>query len=152
MIRQINPASYRFVLIAVGVLFTFSTVGCNRGPKVEFAKVQGVVRVNGQPQKRALIQFSPDREKGNGLPILATGTSDEEGKYSLKYGYRDKVDEGAPVGWHRVTVLDTTVGATPQGQEPKPSAIPMNYSMPATTPLLVEVKTGDNSIDLDVKK
>jgi hypothetical protein len=43
------------------------------------------------------------------------------------------------------------VGATPQGQDPKPSAIPMAYGIPATTPILVEVKPGAQTIDLDVK-
>lgn len=139
-------------LVMAGILVMLAITGCNRGPHVEFGKVQGVVRVNGNPQRRALIQFSPDREKGNGVPIFANGTSDEEGKYTLKYGYEGKIADGAPVGWHRVTVLDTTVGATPQGQTPKPSAVPMEYSVPATTPLLVEVKLGENTIDLDVKK
>jgi hypothetical protein len=144
--------SYRRALIANGIFIVLGLAGCNRGPHVEFGKVQGVVRVNGQPQRGAMIQFSPDREKGNGVPIFANGTSDDQGKYTLKYGYEGKIADGAPVGWHRVTVLDTTVGATPQGQQPKPSAVPMAYSMPASTPLLVEVKSGDNTIDLDVKK
>ena len=151
MSRLSSSYFHRADLILAGVVLILCS-SCNRAPRPEFAKVQGTVRVNGQPQKRALIQFSPDREKGNGFPIVATGESDAEGKYTLKYGYQDKVDEGAPVGWHRVTVLDTTVGATPQGQAPKPSAVPMSYSMASTTPLVVEVKSGDNTIDLDVKK
>ena len=153
MIRQTDiTSSCKCTLVAAACLLAFFSVSCKHGPGVEFAKVHGVVKVNGKPQGAAMIQFSPDREKGNGVPIFATATSDAQGKYTLKYGYQDKVEEGAPVGWHRVTVLDTTVGATPQGQEPKPSAVPMAYSIPATTPLLVEVKKGDNSIDLEVKK
>lgn len=126
--------------------------GCNKGPKVDFAKVQGTVRVNGRPQRAVMIQFSPDREKGNGVPAFGNGTSDDQGKYTLKYGYQGKTGEGAPVGWHRVTLIDTTVGVTPQGQQPKPSAIPFSYGVPASTPLLVEVKAGvENTLDLDVK-
>jgi hypothetical protein len=144
--------SHRRTLILNGLCIAIGLAGCHSGPKVEFANVQGVVRVNGRPQRGAAVQFSPDREKGNGLPILANGTSDDQGKYTLKYGYQGKIGDGAPVGWQRVTVTDTTVGVTPQGQDPKPSAIPMAYGAPATTPLLVEVKAGDNTIDLDVKK
>jgi hypothetical protein len=144
--------SQRRALIVNGFVIALGLTGCNREPQVEFGKVQGIVRVNGQPQRGALVQFSPDREKGNGVPIFANGTSDDQGRYTLKYGHEGKIAEGAPVGWHRATVLDTTVGATPQGQEPKPSAVPMAYGTPATTPLLVEVKPGDNTIDLDVKK
>lgn len=143
---------YHYARRAAWIAIVVALVGCNRGPKVEFGQVHGVVRVNGQPQRRALVQFSPDREKGNGLPIFASGTSDDQGNYTLKYGFEGKIADGAPAGWHRVTILDTTVGATPQGQTPKPSAVPMSYGTPATTPLLFEVKPGDNSIDLDVKK
>jgi hypothetical protein len=144
--------SHRRALIVNGICIAIGLAGCNSGPKVEFGKVQGVVRINGRPQRGAAVQFSPDREKGNGFPILANGTSDDQGKYTLKYGYQSKIGDGAPVGWHRVTVIDTTVPFTPQGQDPKPSAIPMIYGTPATTPLLIEVKAGDNSIDLDIKK
>jgi hypothetical protein len=144
--------SHRRALILNGICIAVGLAGCHSGPKVEFGSVQGVVRVNGRPQRGAAVQFSPDREKGNGLPILANGTSDDQGKYTLKYSYQGKIGDGAPVGWQRVSVTDTTVGVTPQGQDPKPSAIPMVYGAPATTPLLVEVKAGDNTIDLDVKK
>jgi len=150
--RAMTLISYRRALVVKGICIAIGLAGCKGGPSVEFSKVQGVVRVNGQPQRGAAIQFSPDREKGNGVPAFANGTSDDQGKYTLKYSYQGKVGDGAPVGWHRVMVIDTTVGVTPQGQTPKPSAIPMTYGTPATTPLLVEVKSGDNSIDLDIKK
>jgi hypothetical protein len=100
-----------------------------------------------------LIRFAPDPEKGNGLPAFASGRTDEEGKYTLKYEYRGKEGIGAPVGWYRVTIIDSKVGATPQGQEPKPSSIPYTYSSVSSTPFVVEVKAGESqTIDLDVKK
>lgn len=143
---------YRRALIVNGICIAIGLTGCNGGPKLESGDVHGVVRINGRPQRGAAVQFSPDREKGNGLPIFANGTSDDQGKYTLKYGYQHKIAEGAPVGWYRVAVLDGTLSMTPQGQDPKPSAIPLAYGTPATTPLLVEVKPGDNSIDLEIKK
>src|SRR5206468_879620 len=115
--------SHRRALILNGICIAIGLAGCKGGPKVEFGKVQGVVRINGRSQRGAAVQFTPDREKGNGFPILANGTSDAQGQYTLKYGYQGKIGDGAPVGWHRVTVTDTTVGVTPQGQDPKPSAI-----------------------------
>jgi len=138
--------------IFVGTGMVICVAGCNSGPKVEFGTVHGTVKVSGTAQRGALVQFSPDREKGNGVPAFGNGTSDAQGNYTLKYSYQNKTGEGAPVGWHRVTLIDTTVGVTPQGQEPKPSAIPFSYGTPAKTPLLVEVKPGDNKIDLEVKK
>lgn len=144
--------SHRRALIFNGICIAAILAGCNRGPKVEFGNVQGVVKVNGRPQRGALVQFSADRDKGSGAAVFANGTSDDQGKYTLKYSYQGKIGEGAPVGWQRVAIIDTTVGVTPQGQEPRPPAIPLVYGTPATTPLLVEVKAGENTIDLEVKK
>jgi len=99
------------------------------------------------------VNYSPDAEKGNRLPAFATGKTDEQGKYTLNYEYRGKEGTGAPVGWHRVALVDSKVGFTPQGQEPKPSSVPYVYSNVSTTPLVVEVKAGElQTIDLDVKK
>ena len=126
--------------------------GCGGEPSPEFAPVSGVVRINGRPQPRLMLRFSPDPEKGNGLPARATGTSDEQGQYTLKYEFRGEEGDGAPVGWHRVSVIDTSVGHTPQGQQPKPSAVPHQYSNPSTTPILKEVISGEQTIDIDITR
>jgi hypothetical protein len=144
--------SHRRALIVLGCWIAIIIGGCNKGPTVEYGNVQGTLRINGKPQRAVGIQFTPDREKGNGIPAFASGTSDNQGKYTLKYSFKDKVGDGAPVGWQRVVLTDLTVGVTPQGQEPKPSVIPIAYSAATTTPLLVEVKAGDNTINLEVKK
>jgi hypothetical protein len=143
---------HRLALVVTGTCLAIGLAGCKGGPKIEIGNVQGTVRINGRPQRAVGVQFSPDPQKGNGLPALANGMSDDQGTYTLKYAYKGKIGDGAPVGWQRVSLIDTTVPMTPQGQEPKPSAIPMAYNMPATTPLLKEVKPGDNTIDLDIKK
>jgi hypothetical protein len=139
--------------MAVCTLFVATLVaGCrDKGP--EFASVEGVVRINGKPERGLLVRLSPDAEKGNGLPAFASGKTDEQGKYTLKGEYRGKEGTGAPVGWHRVTIVDSKVGSTPQGQEPKPSAVPFVYGSVTTTPLVIEVKAGGpQTIDLEVKK
>jgi hypothetical protein len=124
-----------------------STAGCGKsGPKVEFAKVQGSVLVNGHPQPNVQVQFTPDPEKGNGLPAYAGAVSDDKGNYSLRYSYMNKTGDGAPVGWSRVTLIDVSA------KNAKASAIPANYGSASTTPLLVEVKAADNTINLPVKK
>jgi hypothetical protein len=139
--------------MAVCALF-FATLmsGCReKGPG--FAPVLGVVRINGQPERGLLVRLSPDAGRGNGLPAFATGKTDDQGKYALKYEYKGKEGIGAPVGWYRVTIIDSKIGFTPQGQEPKPSSIPYSYASASTTPLLIEVKPGElQTIDLDVKK
>jgi hypothetical protein len=135
-----------------GLLVAVMLAGCRRGKGPEFAPVQGIVRVNGIPERGLLVNFSPDPEKGTGIPAFATGKTDEQGHYTMKYDYRGKEGDGAPVGWQRATIMDSKVGFTPQGQEPKPSSIPYTYARFSTTPLQYEVKAGDNTIDIVVKK
>jgi hypothetical protein len=128
-------------------------VSCHREKGPDFAPVQGVVRINGRPERGLWVRYAPDAEKGNRLPAFATGKTDEQGRYTLNYEYRGKEGTGAPVGWHRVSLIDSKVGFTPQGQEPKPSSIPYAYGSVSTTPLTIEVKPGElQTIDLDVKK
>src|SRR5262245_58192921 len=143
--------SHRCTLILIGICM--SQTACNSGaPSVEFGKVHGTVRVNGRPQPKIQVIFSPDKEKGIKLPAVAGAETDQQGNYALRYSYHNKTGEGAPVGWSRVTLSDMSVGYPRDGQPLKPSAIPPNYSAADSTPLLYEVKSGDNTIDLDVKK
>lgn len=136
-------------IITIAILLN----GCTDQPRPEYAKVEGTVRINGKPEHGLSVRFSPDPEKGNALPAIATGITNGQGKYTLQYEYRGEEGEGAPVGWHRVTIVDTKVGFTPQGQQPKPSAVPYEYGNPSTTPLVIEVKPGESqTIDLDVKR
>jgi hypothetical protein len=130
-----------YICVAIG------TAGCGKsGPKIEFGKVQGSVLVNGHPQPNVQVQFTPDPEKGNGLPAYAGAVSDDKGNYSLRYSYMNKTGDGAPVGWNRVSLIDMSA------KNAKASAIPANYGNAATSPLLFEVKAGENTINLTVKK
>ena len=149
--RQIRVLAKQEDAGRIVVFFIVLAAGCHeKGP--EFAPVKGVVRINGRPERGLVVRFAPDPGKGNGMPAFASGKTDDQGAYTLKYEYRGKDGIGAPIGWQRATVFDSKVGVTPQGQEPKPSAVPLLYGSISTTPLVVEVKPGDNSIDLDVKK
>jgi hypothetical protein len=144
--------SRRSPLSLCAVCLAALATGCGSEPSPEFAPVSGVVRISGKPQPKLLVRFSPDPEKGNGLPAVATGTSDAQGKYTLNYEFRGEEGAGAAVGWHRVSVIDTAVGHTPQGQMPKPSAVPQQYSNPSTTPLTKEVIPGEQTIDIDISR
>jgi hypothetical protein len=132
--------------------FAVLVTACHREAGPEFAPVHGVVRLNGVPERGLAVGFAPDPQKGNRLPAFAHGKTDEKGNYTLKYEYAGKEGDGAPVGWNRASIFDTKVGLTLQGQESKPSAVPSVYGSVSTTPLVIEVKPGENAIDLDVKK
>src|SRR3954467_8737127 len=98
-------------LLWIAICVLFAPAGCTTSaPGVEFARVQGTVRINGRPQSKVQVIFSPDNEKGNHLPAFAGGETDEQGNYTLKYSYRNKTGEGAPIGWNRAALSDMSVG------------------------------------------
>src|SRR6476646_1597372 len=143
----------RLAIICTGICMAVGLAGCGQSaPSVDFAKVHGTVRVNGKPQRAIQVLFVPDAEKGIKLPALAGAETDDQGNYSLKYSYHNKTGEGAPVGWNRAVLSDMSVGIPRGGQPTKPSAIPPAYGSSASTPLLKEVKPGDNTINLEVQK
>ena len=123
--------------------------GCGKSPP-EFGEVEGVVRVQGQPQAGLLVRFLPDPTRGNDLPINAAGETDAQGKYQLRYYYDGAEGMGAPVGWHRVLIEDMALSQVPQGAARPPERIPRDYAKAATTPLQQEVKSGGQTIDLDI--
>lgn len=137
------------VTLSAVSLFTFA--GCGK-KAIEFGGVTGIVRVGGQPQGGLIVRYLPDPAKGNDLNINATGRTDAQGKYTLTHVVDGKEAPGAPVGWHRVVIEDTSRGPTPQGQTPLPPLISPSYSSPATTPLSKEVLAGAQTIDLDPTK
>jgi hypothetical protein len=124
--------------------------GCSE-PMPEFGIVRGVVTANGKPLPKVVITFMPDPTKGNNWPINASATTDEQGKYELRYGYKGQAGAGAPVGWHRVTALDTRFSSIPQGARLPPRWFSISYSSPSSTTLRYEVKPGEQTIDLDLK-
>ena len=133
------------------IWFAAFLAGCG-SPKPEFASVTGTLLLNGKPQRGLRVSFMPDAEKNNTWAAIARGTTDEQGKYTLTYEYQREEGTGAPVGWHRVLIEDVSRPPTPQGQTPPPPLVPPEYSSDRTTPLRKEVKPGEQTIDLDVKK
>ena len=124
-------------------------VGCGESPP-EMGEVEGMVRVNGEPYAGLVVRFMPDPGRGIELPINAIGRTDDEGKYQLRYHYRDTEGLGAPVGWHRVLIEDSALSRIPQGAPLPPEVIPRSYASPNTTPLQKEVKSGHQTIDFNI--
>jgi hypothetical protein len=99
------------------------SAGCDDGPKL--VSVSGVVKLDGQPYKNAIVSFQPVAT-GNSLNagMGSTGLTDENGKYTLT-----TIDgkRGAVVGPHKVRIqtkrddptafVDPTVGSddNPEG-------------------------------------
>ena len=134
--------------------------GCNKGGQ-ELGQVKGKVTLDGNPLPNAIITFTP--ESGSGV---STATSDGNGEYELLFIN----DKGALIGMHKVSVnlmpeapkpvaeirsddpnydkiVNDTSGYTKKS-EPK-FKIPERYN--TNTTLKREVKSGSNTIDLELK-
>lgn len=103
-------------LFATAVACVF-VAGCGGGPN--FVAVSGVVKVDGQPYKNAVVSFQPQSSDGNPNPgIGSSGVTDDQGRFTLTAADGKK---GAAVGKHRVRIqtkregsavaVDPTVGS-----------------------------------------
>lgn len=135
--------------VAMCVMAMPLLTGC--GEKLpEFGPVEGIVRIKGKPKQGILVRFLPDPAKGNELAVNASGLTDASGKYQLRYAFKDIDGMGAPVGWHRVVLEDSSLSSIPQGAPIPPRIIPVAYNSPASTPLAFEVKAEPQTIDLEI--
>jgi hypothetical protein len=148
--------------------------GCQR--ELPYGEVEGVVTLNGKPLTDIEVVFLPDPEKGS-RGRRSTSLTDKEGHYRIT---SDAGRAGAPVGLHRVCIIDqlnppwTPVpalpgedGKVPAGmkgpagtkagpagrEDPKRPRFPAAYGSANSTPLRdVEVKEGTQKIDFDLKR
>jgi hypothetical protein len=138
-----RPAVFALCLIGTSI----SLVGCGE-PAPEFGQVTGTLTVKGKPVPQMAIRFIPEAADGNAPPVISSATTDAQGKYELRYYYRNQEGLGAPVGHHRVLISDTRLGALAQGQRMPPQIVPLEYSNPATSPLEYDVAPGVQTIDI----
>lgn len=148
--------------------------GCQR--ELPYGEVEGVVTFEGKPLTNVEVVFMPDPEKG-GKGRRSTSLTDKEGRYRIT---SDAGKAGAPVGYHRVCIIDmlnppwTPIAALPgedgkapggaKGpagmkvgppgkEEPKRARFPAAYGSANSTPLRdVEVKEGTQKLDFDLKR
>lgn len=134
-------------------------LGC--GPAAPPATVDGTLRCNGQPLDNCLITFLPDPHQATAVSH-STGLTDQQGVYRLRCNEQD----GAGVGWHRVTVQDLSISAqvvrrdhgtvdelmpeTPPPRPPRAARVPPQYTSASRTPLRREIHAGHQTIDLDL--
>jgi hypothetical protein len=159
--------------VAVSLLsvLALASASCQRSP--QFAPVEGTITKAGQPLAGVIVEFHPDPDTPG--PRSISAPTDEAGHYRL-YGTRDGED-GAVLGTHRVCIVDThnrahrvslkllgrlskEVANAEEVQKrarqlkqsvPASSRVPPSYSRPNETPLRVEVQSGEQVIDLEVK-
>jgi hypothetical protein len=137
------------------LLLTTCVAGCGgSGAKVpELATVKGKVTVDGQPGANLEVTFEPQAKgiKKSDIQIGAgsTAQTDAQGNYELRY--QGGSLKGAAIGTHLVRI-NTMAGGGPAGGETAAAAstpIPPQYNTESEK--TVEVKAGQNTIDLEVQ-
>lgn len=126
-------------VVASSLLVSMAT-GCSE----RTGMVSGIVTLEGKPLPVGLVLFHPN-ERGI---APASGRIDTEGHYSLT---RAKGKQGAVVGKYHVTVQTVSSNDADAIAAARKYVIPAVYDDPATTPLVVEVLPGENTIDLNVQ-
>lgn len=132
-------------LLAAALLFH---CGCSVGP--EFGKVAGKVVIPGHAADRLRIEFHPDATAGTAGPS-SSGETDEQGNFQLSCATDAGVKEGAIVGQHRVVLQDLRLAESETGRG-IPQRIRREHAEVLSTPLVVEVKPGEQEIVLDLSK
>jgi hypothetical protein len=136
-------------------------LGCR--PQAPPATVEGILRLGGQPLDNCLVTFFPESGQVTAW-ACSTGLTDGQGRFRLR---GNEQQDGAAVGWHRVTIQDMAVfQGTPRrdhgtvdqdATEEKPSSPVRRSRVPAVfltlteTPLSREVKPGHQVIELDIR-
>lgn len=130
----------RCQLISGLVLLTTAVLaGCGPGGPA-LGTVEGTVTLDGAPLPEAEVTFSPEEGRSS------VGITDQNGRYDLDYASERK---GALVGTHSVTVRTEKTTQKDDGtDEVTPEKIPAKYN--AQTELEYEVKSGSNTIDLEL--
>jgi len=141
----------RHFVVALVVPPVLLLASCGKKPP-ETGLVQGVVLVKGKPMSRLAVTFMPEPSDGKEVATNAFAETDEQGKYQLKHYFNGKELPGAPVGWNRVLVEDLRQSHLGQGQARPPQFISFDYAKPSTTPLRVEIKPGEQTINLEVTR
>jgi hypothetical protein len=122
--------------------------GC--GNDAEVARVDGVVRMDGNPLTRGTVRFLPSAGR------TAEGKIQPDGTFTLgTFGDSD----GALIGTHQVAIIAYEPSRRAAGRPPdftvaspkiKP-LVPMKYMAPGTSGLVFEVKSGNNHAEFDLK-
>lgn len=123
--------------------------GCGSAAPV-VSPVEGVVKVDGKPAGNLLIQFTPMAWAKDRPVTSASAVSDPAGRFILK---ADDGQPGAPVGTHKVTVVDNNLSVEgepdqPGGRKKVVNRVPQAYGSAVSTPLEVEVRADKKDYEL----
>lgn len=121
-------------------LVFLTSAGCGRP---DLGRVSGKVTLDGTPLPEAFVEFVPTGEQGS----TSSGRTDANGEYEVSFS-RDV--RGASLGKSTVRITTRDVVSDEQGRDKwLPEKVPARYN--AKSELSVEVKSGSNRFDFDLK-
>jgi hypothetical protein len=115
--------------------------GCG-GSDATVGRVEGLVRLDGQPMTSGKVLFQPPAGRGSTAAIQPDGTFDLGA-------------EGAVIGLHKVAIVafepGKATGQSPGGpRAPLKALVPERYLAAGTSGLTCEVKPGDNHAEFEL--
>ncbi|NLE38728.1 MAG: carboxypeptidase regulatory-like domain-containing protein [Pirellulaceae bacterium] len=135
----------RTILPCACILFPL-LAGCggdNRLPPL--VQVTGQVTLDGNPIAEGNVVFVPDASKGHSGPMSMSLITN--GQYRIRTVGKD----GVPAGWYTVIVEDSQRPIFADGGSKKGPPIPPDYRTAEKSPLKIEVKPGEETINLELK-
>lgn len=144
----------------LGILSCAFLVGCPGANSTSNAgaTVSGTVMLDGSPVEGATVTFRPESPDGSG----AFGMTDAEGKYVLN---TSSAVLGVVPGTYKVSVTkmeaaasdapaedDPSYGGAPKQQAAPKHLLPEKYSRIESSGLTADVKPGENTVPLELKK
>lgn len=139
--------------------FLANGLGCGENQnRLEVHPVKGTIHYKGEPMKGGgSILLFPMGAGGKEV----SGTIKEDGTFTLKTYERDE-GEGAPVGQYRVVIYQVTMQEPESSPEQESTGeatqnvaakdqIPQIYSNPARSPIITEVKVGENDLKIELE-
>jgi hypothetical protein len=153
--RRLNPALPTALLLLLAVF-----QGCEKPKPPPIVETKGVVSLGDGPLPRVRLKFIP-MFPGFGAELIAEAVTDEEGRFSLQCSG----SSGACVGPHRVVVEEGPPPPGTSGESAKAQVkmaeylrslpnrpIPDTYRNVAQTPLEIEIREGQEPLELKLKR
>lgn len=125
--------------LKIVLLAACACIGCG-GNGVRMGYVEGSVTLDGQPVKEAVIRFTSKEQRGARGRVV-------DGEIVELTTF--EVNDGVPVGDHRVTVQESYRGM-PAGSPNPAVRLPKQYSNVVWTPLTATVERGSNEFTFEL--
>ena len=122
-------------LLVAGCCLALSGCGETKMPWETVYKAEGRVTLDGKPVSGAQVYLYPTSSE---FPeeIRPTATTDQDGKFVLG---TNSIDDGAPAGEYKATVLWYKLVDKGGGAVRGPNALPVKYSKPETSQLIATI-------------